>query len=182
LIAADRDDKYSLFRVILRSHCLIRCQESHSSGSCCVKIDNLLEGMVMGDTRFFYERMRDRARHLVEKLDDAMAGVLVVDQAVDEVMKADMDNPGELSPTDAADLRQSLENALFSLRAAERIAVEHTGDVARAMRDSAVGGADLARQVALQCRADRGDDGLHVCRRERVELRHVTDHADADQL
>jgi hypothetical protein len=136
----------------------------------------------MGDTRFFYERMRDRARHLVEKLDDAMAGVLVVDQAVDEVMKADMDNPGELSPTDAADLRQSLENALFSLRAAERIAVEHTGDVARAMRDSAVGGADLARQVALQCRADRGDDGLHVCRRERVELRHVTDHADADQL
>lgn len=137
----------------------------------------------MSDTRFHYERMRGRARQLVERLDDVMAGLLQADRAVDDVMKADLDNPGELSPTDAADLRQALENALFSVRAAERIAVAHAADVLRAMRGSGlVGDADIAGEVALQRRCHRGDHGLHVGRGERIELRHVPDHADADEL
>lgn len=141
----------------------------------------------MSDTRFYYEQMRGRARHLVETLDDAMTGLLLADSAVDEVMKADMDNPGELSPTDAADLRQSLESALFSLRAAERIAVEHAADVARATRnsgpaDGTIDGTEVAGQVSLQGRRHRGHHGLHAGGGERVELRDVPDHADADQL
>lgn len=137
----------------------------------------------MSDTRFYYERMRGRARHLVERLDDVMAGLLQADQAVDEVMKADLDNPGELAPTEAADLRQALENALYSVRAAERIAVTHAGDVLRAMRGSALfGDAEIAGEVTLKRRRDRGDDGLHVDGRERFELRHIPDHADADEL
>jgi hypothetical protein len=137
----------------------------------------------MSDTRTCYERMRERARRLVEQVDDAMTGLLLADRAVDEVMRADMDRPGELSPTDAADLRQSLENAMFSLRAAERIAVEHASDVARAMRTSPVAGeSEISGEVTLQRRRDRGDHRLHVGTGERVELRHVTDQPDADQL
>jgi hypothetical protein len=88
----------------------------------------------MSDTRLYYEQLRGRARQLVTQLDDAMNGLMSVESAVDDVMRADMDNPGELSTTDAADLRQLLETALFSVRAAERIAVEHVNDVDRAMR------------------------------------------------
>jgi hypothetical protein len=88
----------------------------------------------MSDTRLYYEQLRGRARRLVTQLDDAMNGLMSVESAVDDVMRADMDNPGELSTTDAADLRQLLETALFSVRAAERIAVEHVNDVDRAMR------------------------------------------------
>ncbi|TVT49670.1 hypothetical protein FNH05_16710 [Amycolatopsis rhizosphaerae] len=87
----------------------------------------------MSDTRTYYEQLRARARHLLGKLDDTMSDLLAVESAVDEVSKADMDNPGELSTTDAADLRQFLDTALFSIRAAERIAVEHVNDVDRAM-------------------------------------------------
>jgi hypothetical protein len=137
----------------------------------------------MSDTRFYYERMRGRARHLVERLDEVMAGLLQADRAVDEVMKADLDNPGELSPTEAADLRQALENALFSVRAAERIAVAHAADVLRAMRGSGlIGDTEIAGEVALQRRRDRGDHGLHLRGGERFELPHVPDHADADDL
>lgn len=136
----------------------------------------------MGDTRFYYEQLRDRARRLVRKLDDAMTGVLLADSAVDEVMKADMDNPGELSPTDAADLRQSIENALFALRAAERIAVEHAADVGRAMRASLAVDADASGEVTLQGRTDGGDHRLDVRRRQRGEHRHVPDHAEPDDL
>ena len=88
----------------------------------------------MSDTRLYYEQLRGRARQLVKRLDDAMNELMSADSAVEEVMRADMDNPGELSTTDAADLRQLLDTALFSLRAAERIAVEHVNDVDRAMR------------------------------------------------
>jgi hypothetical protein len=88
----------------------------------------------MSDTRSYYEQLRARARQLTSKLDDAMADLLAVEASVDEVMKADMDNPGELSTTDAADLRQFLDTALFSVRAAERIALDHVNDVDGAMR------------------------------------------------
>lgn len=88
----------------------------------------------MSDTRLYYEQLRGRARQLVNRLDDAMNDLMSANSAVEEVMRADMDNPGELSTTDAADLRQLLDTALFSLRAAERIAVEHVNDVDRAMR------------------------------------------------
>jgi hypothetical protein len=88
----------------------------------------------MSDTQVYYEQLRGRARHLVTRLDDAMTDLMTADTAVGEVMKADMDNPGELSTTDAADLRQLLDTALFSIRSAERIAVEHASDVDRAMR------------------------------------------------
>lgn len=135
----------------------------------------------MSDTRFYYQRLHDRARHLVERLDDAMAGLLLADRAVDEVMKADMDNPGELSPTDAADLRQSLETAMFSVRAAERIAVAHIADVVRAMRNSAlIRESEIPGEVALQGRRDRGDHGVHVGGGERVELDHVSGQTDTD--
>jgi hypothetical protein len=85
----------------------------------------------MGDSKDYYEQLRGRARHLVRKLNDVLADLALADHAVDEVMKADMDNPGELSPMDAADLRQLLETALFSVRGAERIAAGHEGDVER---------------------------------------------------
>lgn len=88
----------------------------------------------MSDTRLYYEQLRGRARQLVDRLDDAMNDLMSADSAVEEVMRADMDNPGELSTTDAADLRQLIDTTLFSLRAAERIAVEHVNDVDRAMR------------------------------------------------
>lgn len=88
----------------------------------------------MSDTRLYYEQLRGRARQLVKRLDDVTNGLIMVESAVDEVMRADMDNPGELSTTDAADLRQLLDTALFSVRAAERIAVEHVNDVDTAMR------------------------------------------------
>ncbi len=98
----------------------------------------------MSDTRTYYEQLRGRARHLVVKLDDAMADLMAVETAMEEVAKADMDNPGELSTTDTADLRQFLETARFSVRAAERIAVEHSNDVDRAMqRLGLVPGANL---------------------------------------
>lgn len=89
----------------------------------------------MSDTRCYYEQLRGRARHLVSTLDDVVHGLVVAERGVDDVLRADMDNPGELSTTDAADLRQSLDSALFSVRAAERIAVEHVRDVDRAMRE-----------------------------------------------
>ncbi|GAB2973524.1 hypothetical protein LWP59_30435 [Amycolatopsis acidiphila] len=88
----------------------------------------------MSDTRLYYEQLRGRARQLVDRLDDTMNDLVLVESAVEEVMRADMDNPGELSTTDAADLRQLLDATLFSVRAAERIAVEHVNDVDRAMR------------------------------------------------
>ncbi|KAA9152915.1 hypothetical protein FPZ12_035990 [Amycolatopsis acidicola] len=88
----------------------------------------------MSDTRCYYEQLRGRARHLVARIDDVMAELLSVEAAVEEVMQADMDNPGELSTTDSADLRQFVEAAQFSVRAAERIAVEHANDVDRAMQ------------------------------------------------
>jgi hypothetical protein len=92
------------------------------------------KGEVMGDTRLYYEQLRGRARQLVNRLDDTMNDLVLVERAVDEVMRADMDNPGELSTTDSGDLRQLLDTAMFSVRAAERIAVEHVNDVDRAMR------------------------------------------------
>ncbi|TNC23931.1 hypothetical protein [Amycolatopsis alkalitolerans] len=88
----------------------------------------------MSDTRLYYEQLRGRARQLVNRIDDAMDGLLSVDGAIDEVMRADMDNPGEMSTTDAEDIRRMLDTARFSLRAAERIAVTHAGDVDGAMR------------------------------------------------
>ncbi|MTD53626.1 hypothetical protein [Amycolatopsis pithecellobii] len=88
----------------------------------------------MSDTRLYYEQLRGRARQLVNRLDDAMDGVLAIDRAVDDVLRADMDNPGELSTTDSEDLRQLLDTARFSLRSAERIAVAHVSDVEAAMR------------------------------------------------
>lgn len=88
----------------------------------------------MSDTRRYYEQLRGRARQLVDRLDDALDGVLSVDRAVDDVLRADMDNPGELSTTDSEDLRRLLDSARFSLRCAERIAVAHVGDVEEATR------------------------------------------------
>lgn len=88
----------------------------------------------MSDTRCYYDQLRGRARHLVTTLDDVVHGLVLAERGVDEVLRADMDNPGELSTTDAADLRQNIESALFSVRAAERIACEHVRDVDRAMR------------------------------------------------
>ena len=88
----------------------------------------------MSDTQVYYELLRDRARRLVGSLDDATTDLMAVEIAVTEVMKGDMDNPGELSTTDGADLRQLLETAQFSIRAAERIAVEHSNDVDQAMK------------------------------------------------
>lgn len=90
---------------------------------------------MMSDTRCYYETVRGRARHLVTTLDDVVHGLVVAELGVDQVLRADMDNPGELSTTDAADLRQCIDSALFAMRAAERIAVEHVRDVDRAMRD-----------------------------------------------
>ena len=88
----------------------------------------------MSDTKVYYEQMRGRARRLVTTLDDAMTEMMSVELAVNDVLKGDMDNPGELSTTDGADLRQLLETAQFSLRAAERIAVEHSTDIGQAMK------------------------------------------------
>jgi hypothetical protein len=56
----------------------------------------------MSDTRIYCEQLRAGARRVLSKLDDAMADLLSAEATVDEVMKADMDNPGELSTTDAA--------------------------------------------------------------------------------
>ena len=88
----------------------------------------------MSDTQVYYEQLRGRARRLVASLDDAMTDLMSVELAVAEVMKADLDNPGEMSTTDGADLRQLLDTAQFSVRAAERIAVEHSNDVEQAMK------------------------------------------------
>lgn len=104
----------------------------------------------MSDTRNYYEQLRGRARHLLSKLDDTMCDLLAVESAVDEVAKADMDNPGELSTTDAADLRQFLDAALFSLRGAERIAVEHVNDVDRAMFRLGLAGAPVPETVSRE--------------------------------
>ncbi|GHF85843.1 3',5'-cyclic AMP phosphodiesterase CpdA [Amycolatopsis bartoniae] len=88
----------------------------------------------MSDTRMYYGQLRGRARQLVKRLDEAMHGLMAVETAIEDVVRADMDNPGELSTTDRGDLRQFLETAQFSVRAAERIANEHVNDVERAMR------------------------------------------------
>ncbi|GAA5159803.1 MULTISPECIES: hypothetical protein [Amycolatopsis] len=88
----------------------------------------------MSDTQCYYGQMRGRARQLVSKLDDAMNDLVLVEAAVEEVLRADMDNPGELSTTDGADLRQFLDSAQLAVRAAERIANEHVRDVERAMQ------------------------------------------------
>ncbi|WP_236788775.1 hypothetical protein [Amycolatopsis sp. GM8] len=98
----------------------------------------------MSDTQLYYEQLRGRARQLVNRLDDALDGVLAIDRAVDEVMRADMDNPGELSTTDGEDLRQFLDTARLSLRAAERIAVAHASDVEGAMRRLGLAGEKAA--------------------------------------
>ncbi|HVW42711.1 MAG TPA: hypothetical protein VHC18_15300 [Amycolatopsis sp.] len=88
----------------------------------------------MSDTQVYYEQLRGRARRLVASLDDTTTDLMAVEMALTELMKADMDNPGELSTTDGADLRQFIETAQFSIRAAERIAVEHSNDVEQAMK------------------------------------------------
>lgn len=88
----------------------------------------------MSDTRLYYGQLRGRARQLVKQLDNAMHGLLDAEIAVEQVTRADMDNPGELTTTDTADLRQLLESAQFAVRAAERIANEHVKDVEGAMR------------------------------------------------
>ena len=88
----------------------------------------------MSDTQMYYGQLRGRARQLVKQLDEAMHGLLAVETAIEQVLRADMDNPGELSTTDSSDLRQFLETAQFSVRAAERIANEHVSDVEQAMR------------------------------------------------
>ena len=88
----------------------------------------------MSDTQVYYEQMRGRVRQLVVALDDTMTDLMAVELSVTELMKADMDNPGELSTTDGADLRQFIDTAQFSIRAAERIAVEHANDVDQAMK------------------------------------------------
>ena len=88
----------------------------------------------MSDTKVYYEQLRGRARQLVASLDDTMTDLMAVELAINEVFKADMDNPGEMSTTDSHDMRYLLERAQFSIRAAERIAVEHSNDVEQAMK------------------------------------------------
>ncbi|NKQ56578.1 hypothetical protein HFP15_27240 [Amycolatopsis sp. K13G38] len=88
----------------------------------------------MSDTKVYYEQLRGRARQLVTSLDDTMTDLMAVEIAINEVSKADMDNPGEMSTTDTGDIRHLLETAQFSIRSAERIAVEHSNDVEQAMK------------------------------------------------
>lgn len=83
----------------------------------------------MSDTRNYCQLRSQRARDLRVRIDDAINALLVVNRAIDEVSHADMDMPGELDAVELGDLQRCVETALFSMRAAERIANAHIADM-----------------------------------------------------
>jgi hypothetical protein len=83
----------------------------------------------MSDTHDYYHRLGTRARALRDGIDEAINALLVVHQLVGDVGKADMDLPGVVRETEHRDLRQCIESALFSARAAERTTLVHISEV-----------------------------------------------------
>lgn len=87
----------------------------------------------MSDTRAHYTQIGKRARDLRERLDEAIHALLMVDQGVSKIAKADLGLPGELRLVEQQDLQHSVQKALFTTRAAEYINERHIGDVDREM-------------------------------------------------
>lgn len=83
----------------------------------------------MSDLAAHLETMRTRARGLDDQLDIVIAGVLEAEGAAREIGGADIGVPCELSVTDHGDLMYCLREALRALRGAERITLEHAGDI-----------------------------------------------------
>lgn len=86
----------------------------------------------MNDSDQQFVRMRERASDLCHRIDDAVSALMAVSSAVHEVARSDLDVAGELAVTDHEDLVRCVDDATFSTRTAERIALEHLDDVRRA--------------------------------------------------
>ncbi len=85
----------------------------------------------MTDSAELYTRMSRRASGLCERIDEAIHALLSVESAVNEAARSDVDVAGQLQPTEYEDLVQCVESAMFALRGAERIALDHQDDVRR---------------------------------------------------
>ena len=79
----------------------------------------------MSDRTTYYETLRRRAGALQHDIDEGIQALLRVEQRLQDVAQADFGEPGELSPTDHADLKTCLTQALFYLREAEHLTHNH---------------------------------------------------------
>lgn len=108
----------------------------------------------MSDTAAYYMKLRKRAEKLRERLDESIKHLMFADSDVNDLAKADLGEPGELSVMDQAYLERCVADALFYTRMAEEI---NNGYIA-----------DLDRQLPklgidpLAITAPRNDDDGHV--------------------
>lgn len=84
------------------------------------------------DTAHHNERMHERATALSHRLDEVISALMAADRAATEVARSDLDAAGEMATTDHEDLIRCLKDAQFSARTAERIVLDHLGDIRRA--------------------------------------------------
>ncbi|WP_236793300.1 hypothetical protein [Amycolatopsis sp. GM8] len=89
----------------------------------------------MSDRADYYKKLRTRASNLRTELDDGIQAFMTVDRRVDEIGKADFDEPGELSTTDYDDLKTCVEKVLFYARMAEKASNDHISELDRELRN-----------------------------------------------
>lgn len=75
----------------------------------------------MSDTTAYYTKLRKRAGKLSERLDGSIKNLMFADSDVNDIGKADLGEPGELSTVDQAYLERCVADALFYTRMAEEI-------------------------------------------------------------
>jgi hypothetical protein len=83
----------------------------------------------MSDRAEYYVKLRTRASNLRTELDDGIQAFMTVDRRVQEIGKADFDEPGELSATDYDDLKTCVRMALFYARMAEKANNDHMSEL-----------------------------------------------------
>lgn len=100
----------------------------------------------MSDKVKYYETLRCRASLLRNELDEAIHALMNVERCVQDVGKADMGEPGELTEPDFKDLKKCVKQALFFTRIAEKANNDHIGEVDRALGQLGIDSQSAARR------------------------------------